>query len=109
MEKAGLSMAPHITHFRIRAKPGERQLVIDLFDRWFRDRRPKARGFFRADLSSSVSDPDVFMASACFVDRVTYEANSNDPEQTAWYEELRSHLVDDPEWFDGTLERQRVG
>lgn len=102
-------MAPHITHFRIRAKPGERQQVIDLFDRWFRDRRPKARGFFRADLSSSVSDPDVFMASACFVDRVTYEANSNDPEQTAWYEELRSHLVDDPEWFDGTLERQRVG
>jgi quinol monooxygenase YgiN len=102
-------MAPHITHFRIKAKPGERQKVIDLFDLWFRDRRPNARGFFRAELSSNTKDPDEFMASACFADRATYDANSNDPEQNAWYEELRSHLVADPEWFDGTLERQRVG
>ena len=102
-------MAPHITHFKLRAKPGERQQVIDLFDRWFHDRRPKVHGFFRADLCSNVNDPDEFMASACFVDQKTYDANSNDPEQNAWFEELRSHLVADPEWFDGTLERQKVG
>ena len=102
-------MAPHITHFKIRAKPGERQYVIDLFDRWFRDRRPEARGFVRADLSSNVNDPDEFMAVACFADKKTYDANSNDPRQSAWYEELRSHLVADPEWFDGTMERQRMG
>jgi len=93
----------------MRAKPGERQQVIDLFDRWFRDRRPKARGFFRADLSSNINDPDEFMAAACFADRGTYDANSSDPDQNAWFEELRSHLVADPEWFDGTLERQRIG
>jgi quinol monooxygenase YgiN len=102
-------MAPHITHFRMRAKPGERQRVIDLFDRWFRDRRPEVRGFVRGDLSSNVNDPDEFMASACFADRKTYDSNSDDPKQNAWYEELRSHLVADPEWFDGTLERQRIG
>ena len=102
-------MAPHITHFKIRAKPGERQQVIDLFDRWFRDRRPEARGFVRADLSSNVNDPDEFMAVACFADKKTYDANSNDPRQSAWYEELRSHLSADPEWFDGTMERQRMG
>ena len=102
-------MAPHITTFRMRAKPGERQHVIDLFDRWFRDRRTKARGFVRADLSSNINDPDEFMSAACFADKATYDANSNDPEQNAWYQELRSHLVADPEWFDGTLERQRVG
>src|SRR5688572_27848656 len=77
-EKTGVAMAPHITHFRIKAKPGERQHVIDLFDRWFRDRRSKAHGFARADLSSNVNDPDEFMASACFADRATYDANSND-------------------------------
>jgi len=102
-------MAPHITTFRMRAKPGERQQVIDLFDRWFRDRRNKAHGFVRADLSSNINDPDEFMSAACFADKATYDANSNDPEQNAWYQELRSHLVADPVWFDGTLERQRIG
>jgi quinol monooxygenase YgiN len=102
-------MAPHVTHFKMKAKPGERQRVIDLFDRWFRDRRPEARGFVRGELSSNIDDPDEFMAVACFADTKTYEANSNDPDQQTWYEELRSHLVADPEWFDGSLERQRVG
>ena len=102
-------MAPHITHFRMKAKPGERQQVIDLFERWFRDRRPEARGFVRADLSSNVNDPDEFMSAACFADRETYDKNSEDPRQQTWYEELRSHLVADPEWFDGTLEQQRMG
>ncbi|MEX1253739.1 MAG: antibiotic biosynthesis monooxygenase [Dehalococcoidia bacterium] len=102
-------MAPHVTHFKMKAKPGERQRIIDLFDRWFRDRRPVARGFVRGELSSNVNDPDEFMAVACFADKATYDANSNDPDQTAWYEELRSYLVADPEWFDGTLEKQKVG
>lgn len=102
-------MAPHVTHFRMRAKKGEREAVIEAFDRWFRDRRPEARGFVRSVLCSSIEDPDEFMAYAMFADRETYDANSNDPRQTAWYEELRSHLVADPEWFDGTLEKQRVG
>jgi quinol monooxygenase YgiN len=102
-------MAPHITHFKFRAKPGERQIVIDMFDRWYRDRRPEARGFVRADLSSNIHDPDEFMSVACFADHETYVKNSDDPRQTAWYEELRSHLVADPEWFDGTLERNRMG
>jgi quinol monooxygenase YgiN len=102
-------MPPHVTHFKMRAKPGERQHVIDLFERWFRDRRPEARGFVRADLSSNINDRDEFMAAACFADKKTYDANSNDPEQTAWFEELRSHLVADPEWFDGTLEKQKMG
>ncbi len=102
-------MPPHITHFRMKAKPGERQAIIDIFEVWFRDRRPEARGFVRATLSCNANDPEEFMASAMFANRETYDANSEDPRQNAWYEELRSHLVDDPEWFDGTLEAQRTG
>jgi hypothetical protein len=44
-----------------------------------------------------------------FADKKTYDENSNDPVQHAWYEELRSYLVADPEWFDATVERQRMG
>jgi quinol monooxygenase YgiN len=58
---------------------------------------------------SNVNDPDEFMAYAMFADKKTYDANSNAPEQQEWYEQLRSHLAEDPEWFDGTLEIQRMG
>jgi hypothetical protein len=34
--------------------------------------------------------------------------NSNRPEQDAWFRELRANLVADPEWFDGTLERESM-
>ena len=102
-------MPPHITHFKMRGKPGSRQKVIEMFEKWLRDQRPSARGFVRADLSSNINDPDEFMAAACFADKKTYDANADSADQNAWYEELRSYLVDDPEWFDGTLERQRIG
>lgn len=36
-------MPPHITHFKMRANPGSRQQVIDMFERWFKDQRPSAR------------------------------------------------------------------
>jgi quinol monooxygenase YgiN len=102
-------MPPHMTHFKMRSKPGERQKVIDHFDLWLRDRRPGVGGFIRLVLCSKADDPDEFMAYAMFADKQTYDANSNSPEQNDWYEKLRSHLVADPEWFDGTVERQRMG
>lgn len=102
-------MAPHMTHFKMRARPGERQKVIDHFDLWQRDRRYKAGGFIRAVLCSNVNDPDEFMAYAMFADKKTYDANSDHPDQHAWYEILRSYLTSDPEWFDGAVVSQRMG
>ena len=93
----------------MQAKPGQRQKIIDHFDRWMKERRPEAAGFVRVLLCSNVNDPDEFMSYALFADKATYDKNSNDPVQGKWYDELRSYIVDDPEWFDGTLERQRVG
>jgi quinol monooxygenase YgiN len=98
-----------MTHFKMRAKHDERQKVIEHFDLWLRDRRPGLGGFIRVVLCSNVADPDEFMAYAMFADKKAYDANSDSPEQHAWYEKLRSYLVADPEWFDGTVERQRMG
>lgn len=102
-------MAPHMTHFKMRAKPGERKKVIDLFDEWARERRRHVGGFVRVVLCSHSDDPEQFMAYAMFADRATYDANSNTPEQHEWFQKLRSHLTEDPEWFDGTVELQRMG
>jgi hypothetical protein len=41
-----------------------------------------------------------------FDSKASYDATSNDPGQNAWFQELRSHLTADPEWFDGKLERE---
>lgn len=96
----------HVTLFRMKARSGEREAVIDMFDRWQRGRMPKVKGFVRAVIVSNLRDPDELMAEIMFDSRQNYDANSNDPEQDAWYQELRSHLVADPEWFDGKLERE---
>ncbi len=99
---------PHVTHFRFKAKPGERQAVIDSFERWERERKPKVKGFVHSIMTSNVKDPDEFMVGVMFDTTENYNANSNDPEQGAWFQELRSHLNADPDWFDGQLERESI-
>jgi quinol monooxygenase YgiN len=94
----------HVTYFRFKAKPGERQAVVDSFQRWTQERGPKVKGFLRSVLTSGLEDPNEFIAAAMFDTTENYSANSNDPEQGGWYEELRSHLAADPDWFNGKLE-----
>ncbi len=98
----------HVTQFRFKAKPGQRQAVIDSFQSWDEVRKAKAKttGFMRGILSSNLDDPDEFMAGVMFDTTENYNANSNDPEQGAWFQELRSLLVADPDWFNGNLEVQ---
>ena len=95
---------PHVTSFRFKALPGRRQAVIDHFERWERDQKPKATGFEQSILITNNGDPDEFMAVVRWDSRENYLRNSNRAEQDAWFRELRSDLVDDPMWFDGTLE-----
>ena len=97
---------PHVTSFKFKATPGERQAVIDSFQRWERERKSKTKGFVRGVLVSNLRDADEFMATVVFDSTESYNANSNHPEQDVWYTELRSHLTADPEWFDGNLEVQ---
>jgi quinol monooxygenase YgiN len=96
----------HVTHFKLKAKPGERDKVIGMFDRWQNERRPSAKGYVRSILTSNLDDPNELMAGVMFDSKASYDATSNDPAQNAWYQELRSHLTADPEWFDGKLERE---
>lgn len=96
----------HVTSFRFRAKPGERVSVINDFQRWEREHKPRAKGFVRAVLVSNYDDLDEFMATVVFESKETYDANSSSPEQGAWFGELRGHIVADPDWFNGNLETE---
>ncbi len=96
----------HVTFFRMKAKPGERESVVASFDNWGREHMPKVKGFVNSILICSLDDDDEFMAEVRFATREDYEANSNTPEQGEWFQELRSHLIADPDWFNGKLERE---
>jgi hypothetical protein len=94
----------HATSFMFRAKPGERGSVISHFQLWEQQRKPYTKGFLQGMLTRDVDDFDSFLATVVFDTTDNYVANSNDPEQTAWYEELRTHIVSEPEWFNGNVE-----
>ena len=96
-------MAEHVTLFKARVLPGKRQQAIDLFDKWEREQKPKAKGYVRSILVGGLDDPDEIMGGVRFDSTENYRANSNRPEQDAWYREWRACLAADPEWFDGTL------
>ena len=96
----------HVTIFRMRAKPGERESVVDMFDKWQREHMPKVEGFVRSTIICNWDDDDDLMAEVMFESRETYDANSNDPRQGEWFQNLRSHLIADPDWFNGKLERE---
>lgn len=97
---------PHVTLFRFKALPGRRQAVIDHFEKWEHDQKAKATGFERSALVASNKDPDELMGVVRWDNTANYLKNSERPEQDAWFRELRPNLVADPEWFDGTLERE---
>ncbi len=102
-------MADHVTFFRMRAQPGKRQAVLDLFAKWERERKGMAKGFVRSVLVTNNEDPDEVMAGVRFDSTENYAANSDRPETGAWFQEVRALLAADPEWFNGTLAREVVG
>ncbi len=98
-----------VTFFRFRAQPGKRQAVIDQFARWEREQKSKATGFERSVLVSNNDDSDELIAGVRFDTEANYTANSERAEQGEWFGELRANLAADPEWFNGTLEREAQG
>jgi hypothetical protein len=46
-----------------------------MFDRWQKERRPKAKGYVRSILTSNLMDPDEFMVGVMFDSKENYDAN----------------------------------
>ncbi len=99
-------MADHVTFIRMKALPGRRQAVLDMFDKWEREQKSKAKGYVRSVTVTNNDDPDGIMAGVRFDSVENYNANSDRAEQGAWFQELRAILAADPEWFNGTLARE---
>jgi antibiotic biosynthesis monooxygenase (ABM) superfamily enzyme len=88
------------TVFRYRLKPGMEQQWLEL-SREFQQNPPK--GFIGAVTYRLDKGGDEYITAAAHSDKASYQENADSPEQHAFYERMRSMMVEDPEWNDGEI------
>lgn len=84
--------------FRMKPKAGEKDAIIEMTQEW-RKQRGDVPGFV-GSYALEAANGDL-IGVAMFENEETYRANANDPDQDAWYQQLRAKLETDPEWNDG--------
>ena len=85
------------------SRPGMEAAVVDHFNRWWKERAPRASGALLGTLYRNVSNPSELMMTVVFSSKAAYENNANDPEQDRWYRELVDLLEGEPRWIDGDV------
>ncbi len=96
-------MAEHVSFFRAKTKPGAQQQLVNHFDKWQREQKPKAKGFVRSIVVVNNSNANDVMGAVRWDNAENYFANASRPDQDAWYRQMLQYLDGEPEWFDGTL------
>lgn len=91
------------TIFTLRPKPGKEDAVLEQFEKFDRERRPKIKGTLASHLYRRTDNPREWMGAVVFDSRENYFANAEDPEQDRWYRELVSLLEEEPRWMDGEV------
>lgn len=82
-------------------KPGQERTLLQLSHAWQRERGATFPGFVAAYRFRSVSHPREYTLAVLFTDHATYQANTVDPEQDRWYQQIHACLAADPEWNNG--------
>lgn len=84
----------------ITAPVGDAETIKRAMDSWDEARRPQARGFLGA--TSGISAQDTFVAVARFESEELARHNSDDPAQTAWWNELSKGFAGEATFHDCT-------
>jgi len=87
----------------LKPKQGMEKALVDEFDRWWSERRPRAKGAVASTLHRNANNPSEVILSVVFDSKENYDANANDPEQDKWYQQMRANLESDPRWMDGEV------
>ena len=87
--------------FSLKFKAGQERKLLDMFQQWEKERKPKAKGSVMSLVLRPDDRPGELVGVAVFKDKASYTANANDPEQDRWYREMRKLLLADPKWQDG--------
>ena len=86
------------TIMRARAKPGQREALVQFMAGYEQRRRPD--GFESVQVAWGDQDPDQVITVVRFRDRESYMANATDPDQDREYRAMLEYLQGEPEWVD---------
>ena len=84
-------------------KPGHVKELQAVMEQWEKDYGGKDVGEVASLVYQLDSDPNQIILVAAFSDKETYFKNADSPEQDEWFQKMRAHLTDDPEWNDGEI------
>ena len=87
----------------MRVKPGMEAKLTEVSQTWWRERAPQAKGAMSSTVFKKDGSANEFILVAIFDSKANYDANAEDPEQDAWYQEFRACLEADPVWNDGEV------
>ena len=79
-----------VTVSAYRARTGEEDAIIAIFENWQRNQQLSARGYLSGELLRNVEDPRQFIAILRFENQESAHAHATDPEQDAWYRRVVS-------------------
>ena len=79
-----------VTVSTYRAKAGEEDAIIALYEDWQRNIQPRAKGYLSGELLRKAEDSREFIAIMRFESQELAHALANDPEQDAWYRRVVS-------------------
>lgn len=82
---------------RMRVKPGGDTMLMA----WSRALLGNIKGHVSSTVYRSTDDPNVIWIAVVFEDEASYRANAESPEQHRRWQQMRSVLEADPDWFDG--------
>ena len=73
-----------------KAKPGEEDAIIALYEDWQRTLRSRTQGYLSGELLRSIENPREFITILHFESQEAAQRNTSSPEQGAWYRRLIS-------------------
>jgi heme-degrading monooxygenase HmoA len=79
-----------VTVSMYRAKAGEEDAIIALYEEWQRNIQPRATGYLSGELLSKAGDPREFIAIMRFESQEPALALAKDSEQGTWYRRVTS-------------------
>ncbi len=89
-----------VSVYSYRARPGEEDAVVALYEDWQRTRRDRAVGFVDGQLLRTADDPRAFIAVARFESEAAARASARDSDQDAWFRRLVSLCESKPVFTD---------
>jgi quinol monooxygenase YgiN len=87
----------------IHPKPDKEKELLEMFDRWWTDRRPKVQGVVSSTVSKQDINPSEWVLAVVFESKEAYQENASDPEQDRWFREMMTLCTKEPTWFDGDV------